>query len=563
MKPSTQLQRLFNDHWQAWLRWDPLFATQCGDNRYNDRLPVMTDAEYQDWRKQLIIFRKRKNDIARSDLSPTDSLNYDIFSRMLDNEIAEFSFPAYRMLISKSNGFHLFFPDLYLFMPFNNVNDYENYISRLEGLDRYFHDSIGMMRLGLRTGFIPPRIILVGIPESLQPQLVDDPEKSVFYQPCINFPSSIDDINRQKIMNRVKAVVLGSVVPAYRALLQFIQNEYLPSARESVSAADLPEGSAFYQHRIRYFTTLDLSPEVVHKTGQDEVRRIRAEMESIIRESGFQGDFRSFITYLRTDPRFYASTADQLLKETAYVLKRIDGELPRLFKILPRLSYGIRAIPDFSAPGNTTAYYQPGSGDGTRAGTYYVNTYDLKSRPLYEIEALSLHESVPGHHLQIAMQQELEDLPNFRRFAGFTSFVEGWALYAERLGLEIGFYSDSYSNFGRLSYEMWRACRLVVDTGMHALGWSRQQAIDYMAENTSSTILNISNEVDRYIGWPGQALAYKIGELKIRELRVLAERKLGSRFDRRVFHNQLLGSGAVPLDVLENLVNNWINTQEK
>jgi uncharacterized protein (DUF885 family) len=563
MKPSTQLQRLFNDHWQAWLRWDPLFATQCGDNRYNDRLPVMTDAEYQDWRKQLIIFRKRKNDIARSDLSPTDSLNYDIFSRILDNEIAELGFPAYRMLISKNNGFHLFFPDLYLFMPFNNVNDYENYISRLEGLDRYFHDSIEMMRLGLLTGFIPPRIILVGIPESLQSQQVDDPEKSVFYQPCINFPSSIDDINRQKIMNGVKAVILGSVVPAYRALLQFIQNEYLPSARESVSAADLPEGSAFYQHRIRYFTTLDLSPEVVHKTGQDEVRRIRAEMESIIRESGFQGDFRSFVTYLRTDPRFYASTADQLLKETAYVLKRIDGELPRLFKILPRLSYGIRAIPDFSAPGNTTAYYQPGSGDGTRAGTYYVNTYDLKSRPLYEIEALSLHEAVPGHHLQIAMQQELEDLPNFRRFAGFTSFVEGWALYAERLGLEIGFYSDSYSNFGRLSYEMWRACRLVVDTGMHALGWSRQQAIDYMAENTSSTILNISNEVDRYIGWPGQALAYKIGELKIRELRVLSERKLGPRFDRRVFHNLLLGSGGVPLDVLENLVNNWINTQEK
>jgi uncharacterized protein (DUF885 family) len=285
-------------------------------------------------------------------------------------------------------------------------------------------------------------------------------------------------------------------------------------------------------------------------------------MEAVIHKTGFKGSFREFIEFLRSAPRFYVTTPEALLEKTALVLKRMDGELPRLFKTLPRLPYGIREIPAFSAPGNTAAYYQPGSGDGSRAGVYYVNTYDLKSRPLYEIEALSLHEAVPGHHLQIALQMELGDLPNFRRFSGFTSFVEGWALYSERLGLEVGFYQDPYSDFGRLSYEMWRACRLVVDTGMHALGWTRTRAIDFMAENTSSTLLNIANEVDRYIAWPGQALAYKIGELKIRELRALAEKEMGANFNLREFHDVVLLGGAVPLDVLEARVQELIVYQK-
>jgi uncharacterized protein (DUF885 family) len=522
----------------------------------------VTDSYFRDWRRQLISFRDRQHAIDCSTLSPSDALNYDIFARLLDNEITELSYPAYRLPLTKAGGFHLFFPDLYLLTPFRNVLDYENYITRLRGLNQYFQDSIELMRLGLQTGYFPARVTLEGIVESIQLHLVDDPEQSVFYQPCVNFPVSVPETHRLRLSKELQSAIRGSVVPAYDALRKFLLDEYIPSAREGISAAELPDGQAFYQHRIRYFTTLDLTPEAVHQTGLDEVHRIRAEMEKILNATGFVGNFRAFIEFLRSDPRFYSPTPDQLLKETAYVLKRIDGELPRLFKTLPRLSYGIRAIPDFSAPGNTTAYYQPGAGDGTRAGTYYVNTYDLKSRPLYEVEALSLHEAVPGHHLQIAIQQELGDLPNFRRFSGFTSFVEGWALYAERLGLEMGFYTDPYSNFGRLSYEMWRACRLVVDTGMHALGWTRQQAIDFMAENTSSTLLNIANEVDRYIGWPGQALAYKIGELKIRELRAHAEASLGSRFDVREFHDQLLGSGAVSLDVLEKLVQDWIVTQK-
>jgi uncharacterized protein (DUF885 family) len=298
----------------------------------------------------------------------------------------------------------------------------------------------------------------------------------------------------------------------------------------------------------------------VHATGLAEVQRIHAEMQALIDKVGFQGSFQDFIGFLRTDPRFYVDTPEALLKEVAFVLKKIDGELPRLFKTLPRMPYGIRPIPEFSAPGNTTAYYFPPSGDGSRAGIYYVNTYDLKSRPLYEIEALSLHEAVPGHHLQIALQQELEGLPNFRRFGGFVAFVEGWALYAERLGLEVGFYQDPFSDFGRLTYEMWRACRLVVDTGMHALGWSRQQAIDFMTENTASTLLNIVNEVDRYISWPGQALAYKIGELKIRELRAQAEQALGQEFNLPQFHSLILSGGALPLDILEGRVYSWLKS---
>jgi uncharacterized protein (DUF885 family) len=292
----------------------------------------------------------------------------------------------------------------------------------------------------------------------------------------------------------------------------------------------------------------------------DEVRRIRAEMEDVIRKSGWSGTMPTFLEFLRTDPKFYVTTPEALLEKTSYVLKRMDGELPRLFMTLPRMPYGIRPVPDYAAPGETAGYYSPGVGDGTRAGMYYVNTYDLASRPLYEIEALSLHEAVPGHHLQLALQAELADLPLFRRYTGYTSYVEGWALYAERLGLEAGFYTDPYSNFGRLSYEMWRACRLVVDTGMHALGWTRQQAIDHLVENTSSTLLNIVNEIDRYIAWPGQALAYKIGELKIRSLRQQAEDRLGDRFDLREFHDCILLAGAVPLDVLERMVEAWIQS---
>jgi len=560
--PSEQLNQLLTDQWEAWMRWDPLFATQCGDHRYDDHLPAADEEHYAAGHEQLAAFRERLQKIDRASLPPSDQLNYDIFARMLDSETDALDHHGYRLPISKSGGFHVYFPDLHLLTPFGTVRDYENYLSRLEALRRYFDESIALMRLGLRTGYVPPRVTLEGVDQSLQAHIVDDQARSVFYKPFEQFPATVSGAERERLAASARDAIAGSVAPAYRSLLQFLETEYRPASRASIAATDFPDGRSFYQERIRYFTTLDLSPEAVHQTGQGEVRRIRAEMGAVIHKTSFGGGFREFIEFLRTDPRFYVTTPEALLEKTALVLKRIDGELPRLFKTLPRLPYGIRETPAFSAPGSTAAYYQPGTGDGTLAGHYYVNTYDLASRPLYEIEALSLHEAVPGHHLQIALQMELGDLPNFRRFSGFTAFVEGWALYAERLGLEVGFYRDPYADFGRLSYEMWRACRLVVDTGMHALGWTRQQAIDFMAENTSSTLLNITNEVDRYIAWPGQALAYKIGELKIRELRALAEKELGELFNLREFHDVILLAGALPLDVLENRVGEWVKRQK-
>jgi len=554
----TPLHQLIQDHWEAWMHYDPLFATYVGDQRFNDCLPFATEDAFHAWREQLNGFNKRLGGISRQSLTVADQLNHELFSHLLEDEISELGFNAYRMPISRTGGFHLMFPDIFQVMPFESVQDYEMYISRLNAFQRYARENIELMRIGLRTGYLPPRCTLTDVDKQLKAQMVSDPTDNALYQPFTNFPPHINEPTRQKLCQFAQEAILGSVVPGYQALLQFVEQEYLPGARENIATIDLPDGEAFYAHRIYYYTSLHLTPKQVHEIGLDEVGRIRAEMEEVIKKTGWKGTIPDFLEFLRSDPRFYVTTSEALLEKTALVLKRMDGELPRLFKTLPRMPYGIRAVPDYAAEGETAAYYNPGLGDGTRAGVYYVNTYDLLSRPLYEIEALSLHEAVPGHHLQLALQAELSDLPMFRRYCGYMSFVEGWALYAERLGLEAGFYTDPYSDFGRLSYEMWRACRLVVDTGMHALGWSRQQAIDHLVKNTSSTLLNIINEIDRYIAWPGQALAYKLGELKIRALRTRAEEKLGDKFNLREFHDVLLLSGAVSMDVLEGMVEGWV-----
>ena len=557
--PSAQFAQLLHEEWETRMRENPLFATYCGDHRYNDRLPGAGEEDNLRWLGILQNFRQRLEQIDSSVLSVDERLNYNIFYRLLEMEIGEIEYHAYRLPIAKVGGFHTSLPEsLPYITPLDNLKDYENYLARLSSIPQYFAGQIQVMQVGLDTGYTPARATLEGVDEQIRKQIGNDPTQNMFFLPFQQFPASISGAEQQRLEAEGRAILAKAIIPAYQELLRFFQVEYQPTATLEIGASHLPDGRQFYQHRVRYFTSLDLTPEQVHATGQSEVQRILAEMDEVIRAANFKGDRKAFAEFLRTDPRFYTETPAALLKETAYVLKRIDGELPKLFKTLPRTPYGIREIPAASAPDSTTAYYFPPPGDLRTAGFYYVNTYDLKSRPIYEIEALSLHEAVPGHHLQIALQQEL-DLPNFRRFNGFTAFVEGWALYSERLGLEMGFYQDPYSNFGRLSYEMWRACRLVVDTGMHALGWSRQQAIDFMAENTSLTLLNITNEIDRYIAWPGQALAYKTGEIKIRQLRARAETALGDRFNIREFHDLLIGSGAVPLDILENMVETWIS----
>lgn len=548
---KQQLDALFQESWEFTLAEDPLFATHAGDNRYNDRLPRETLVDVERRIAKEREFLKRLEAIPRAELSRADQVNYDIFARGKRDAIAEFEFRGHLMPITNRSGFHVSFPELPLHIPLLTTKDFENYIARLTAFDRYTADHIELMRAGIKQGYTLPSVVLADMDEVLEPQIVDDPAKSLLYKPFTQFPEGVSQADRERLTAAGRQAIADHAVPGYRTLLEFMQQEYLPACREQIGASALPNGREYYRFRVRHFTTLDIDPQAVHDTGLAEVKRIKGEMQQILKRVDFPGDLPAFVEYLRNDPKFYAETPEQLLKETSLVLKKMDGELPKLFGKLPRTPYGIREIPAFIAPRTTTAYYQPPAGDGSRAGFYYVNTYNLKSRPLFEIEALSLHEAVPGHHLQIALQQELADLPDFRRFAHATAFVEGWGLYAERLGLEVGFYQDPYRDFGRLSYEMWRACRLVVDTGMHYLGWTRQQAIEFMAANTALSLHNITAEVDRYIAWPGQATAYKMGELKIRALRKEAEKQLGEKFDVRKFHDVVLAAGAIPLDVLE------------
>jgi uncharacterized protein (DUF885 family) len=419
------------------------------------------------------------------------------------------------------------------------------------------------MRVGLERGMTQPRAVLDGIEHSAAAHVVEDPAQSVFFTPFREFPAGVPEDRRAALSAAARQAIAASIVPAYARLARFLTGEYVPEARTSLAASELPDGEAYYAQRIKHFTTLDLTAEQIHRIGLEEVERIRAEMKQVIEEVGYEGSFEGFLTYLRSDPRFYAKTPGELLREASFIVKRMDGKLPALFKTLPRQPYTVEPVPESIAPKYTAGRYVSAPRDGTQPGRYWVNTYALETRPLYNLEALSLHEAVPGHHLQGALNAELEELPEFRRYSYLSAFGEGWGLYSEWLGLEAGFYADPYSNFGRLTYEMWRACRLVVDTGVHAFGWTREQVLDYLAANTALSLHEIRTETDRYISWPGQALAYKIGELKIRELRRRAERELGSRFDVREFHDAVLLQGSVPLPILERNIEAFIEAAKQ
>jgi uncharacterized protein (DUF885 family) len=561
--PAQELQRVIDDEWSWRLRENPLFATAIGEHATNDRLPSVTVADHERREKESREFLRRVDAIDRAKLDGNDRLNHDLFRRMLADRVGEYGFKTYFFPITNREGFHTEFAQLADQVPLRDARDYDNYCARLEAFASYANQHIELMRAGIKGGYVLPKTVLDGVEEGIIAHVVDAPEKSRLWTPFENFPDAVGESDRVRLAARGRKAIMNSVVTGYRAFNDFMVKEYIPAARTSIACADLPDGRAYYEFLVKAYTTLDLTPKQVHETGLSEVKRIRGEMDVVIAKTGFKGSFAGFVEFLRTDPRFYPETPEQLMKETAYVLKKIDGELPTLFKTLPRMPYGIKPIPDFMAPKTTTAYYERPAGDGTRAGCYRVNLYDLKSRPLYEVEALSLHEAVPGHHLQIAISQELPEVPMFRRYEYITAFGEGWGLYSERLGLEMGLYQDPYSDFGRLSYEMWRATRLVVDTGMHYFGWTRQQAIDYMAANGALSMHNIVAEVDRYIAWPGQAVAYKTGELKIRELRDYATHALGAKFDVREFHDVVLWSGAVPLDVLEANVKAWVEAKKR
>ncbi len=555
---GVALQRLLADEWEYRLGEYPLFASiRVGDHRRGDRLP---DESPENHHRRLAAqrgFLERLRTIDRDALTERDRVTHDVFERQKSDFISEYEHGSHLMPITGSNGFHVRFPELPRQVPLRDAADYDRYVARLAAFRGWTDQHIELMRLGIAEGRVLPSVTLAGHERTLEPHIVDAPEKSLLFAPFRAFPDAMPAAERSRLERLGRGAIADSVVPGFRRFLEFLREEYVPAAREEIGCSALPGGEEFYAFRVRRFTTLDVTPEDVHETGLREVARIRDEMDALIGRVGFRGGFAEFVEHLRADDRFYFDTPEELLREVAFILKSMDGKLPRLFEKLPRLPYGVEPVPDYVAPKTPAAYYKPGAADGSRAGIYAVNTYDLRSRPRHEVEALSLHEAVPGHHLQIALQQEL-DLPEIRRFSGFTAFVEGWALYAERLGLEVGFYEDPHSDFGRLTYEIWRACRLVIDTGIHAFGWTRRQAIDYMAENSALSRHTIETEIDRYIAWPGQAIAYKIGELKIRELRERAESALGARFDVREFHDVVLRNGAVPLTVLEELVESWI-----
>lgn len=559
---TNELYQIFSDARQYELDTNPISATYAGNHKLNDHMPSVSNEQMDknlNFLKSIIL---RLEMIQLNTLSKKDKINHKIFYRIVNSKIKSIEYKDYYMPFNADSGFHTGLARLYKAMPFKTVKNYQDYISRLLDFPRYFDEQISNMALGIKTGISIPKIVLEGYEVTIKTHVVDSYEKSVFFEPFRSIPNSFTTEQQVAIRKQGQQAVMNGAVKAYASFLDFFLNQYYPNARKSLGASELPGGIDYYKFKIEHFTTLNLSAQEIHEIGLNEVSRIRNEMEAVIKSVNFKGSFSDFLNFLRTDPQFYATTSKDLLKEASYIAKRIDAKLPTLFNKLPRLPYGVAPVPEDLAPKYTGGRYVGPAEGSKEPGYYWVNTYKLDVRPLYNLEALTLHEGVPGHHLQNSIASEIDDLPEFRKDLYLSAFGEGWGLYSEYLGIEAGFYTDPYSNFGRLTYEMWRACRLVVDTGIHAMGWSRQRVINYLSDNTALPIHECTTETDRYIAWPGQALSYKIGELKIKELRKFAEKELGKEFDVRNFHDTVLGSGSVPLNVLEDQVKDWVASQK-
>jgi uncharacterized protein (DUF885 family) len=554
---DQKFEELLEEHWNWNLSVYPTFASSLGVRDYDDKLhdPSLDAYEARVARQKNLLIQFQAFDL--SALSKANQLNHALMVLNLGYEIEAANYGGKYMLITNRGGPHTTLTRLPSGLPFFSKADFESYVARLGVIPESLEKATHTLSSGMEAGWVQPCAPMSGYEGTISAHMVEDPHDSVFMQPFEKKPAAMDQNDFDTLKATALNTVEAQIIPAFTSFQTFYTTKYAPRCRAEVGTSSQPGGVDYYAHRTRMFTTTDMTPEEVHQKGLSEVSRIRAEMEDVKDEAGFNGTFAQWLAFLRSDEQFYYKTGQERLDAAAVIGKKIDGALPQLFTKFPRMPWGLKEIPLDIAEKTTTAYYQRPAGDGSRAGFYYVNTTKLDTRPSYELEALSLHEAVPGHHFQIALSQEL-DLPNFRKFGGFTAFIEGWGLYSERLGLEVGFYQTPYTNMGRLSYEMWRACRLVVDTGMHAKGWTRQRAIDYMAENSALSLNNITTEVDRYITWPGQALAYKIGELKIRELRAYAELELGEAFDVRYFHDKVLENGAVPLSVLEDIVKAWV-----
>ncbi|HMI54469.1 MAG TPA: DUF885 domain-containing protein [Candidatus Saccharimonadales bacterium] len=578
-KPGEEAAQKFHAYldadWKQWMVEYPDVATSVGypgqNRKWTDDSPEGIAAR----RKYLAESLSNLKSISRESLPQRDRLDYDLYLELL--ETAQEGLPYgddpmpirgvvprnLWMPMNQMEGIQTGAADTLSNMQNRTVADYEDILARLEALPKWVEQNIVLMQEGLQRGYTPPKLMLRDVPKQLADLTPADPLASPLLQQFTQFPSGFPEAEKARLTERAKNVFTDSVAPAFQKAHEYVVKTYLPACRESIAATALPNGAAAYAYHVRWQTTTTLTPKEIHEIGLSEVKRIRAEMDKVIATAGFKGSFHDFTEFLRTDARFYYEQPEELVNGYKVIAKTVDPGLAHLFGKLPRLTYGVCKIPDFKAPSQTTAYYQPGAPSVGRPGCYFVNTFNLHARPKWEMDALSLHEAVPGHHLQISLAQELEGVPEFRKNNSYSAYVEGWALYSESLGEELGLYKDPYSKFGQLSYEMWRAVRLVVDTGMHSMGWTREQALQFFKDNTGKTDQDITVEVDRYIVWPGQALAYKLGQLKIRELRTEAEKSLGTKFDERGFHDEVLANGAVPLSVLERDVKQWIAERAK
>jgi len=559
--PAEDFHRLLDEHYAWLLRNAPVYATALGVRDYDDQIADLSEEARRRQVREAQAFLDRLERIPAGELGAADQVTRGILRRTLAEAVEADHFGQRDMLFTTYDGWHQGFAGMARNLPFRTRADYESYLTRIAQYPRLNDQALAITRNAVRGHFVLPCSVLGGHERTISGVIVEDPTQSRFYEPFTHArPATIPEADWAAMQARARTIITETLNPAYRRHLDFYRSEYLPHCAHSDSISAQPGGAEYYAFQVRSNTTTDLTPQQIHDIGLREVARIRAEMDAVAREAGSPSR-EAYIQDLRTNPRYYATTPEQLMQATARVLKTIDGQLPAYFGTLPRLSYGIREIPAETAEGTTTAYYNQGSPESGIAGTYYVNTSKLDQRPLWEIPALSLHEAVPGHHLQIALQQELDIAPFRRNFAFFTAFTEGWGLYAESLGEEMGLYNTPERRMGELSYQMWRACRLVVDTGIHAFGWNKARAIAYMRDNTALSEANIEAEVNRYISWPGQALGYMIGRLKIIELRHRAEAALGDRFDIRRFHDAVLRNGSVPLDVLESEIDAWIATE--
>ncbi len=552
---------LHQKEWAFRLQQSPELAASLGDREAERHV---TNWSAEAIKARLLFWQEIQQELSAipvAELSAESRINYRIFADQLRNTLADYQLGGYLMPFTSDTQFWADYArsgDNVSCQPAANC---ERYLDRLSQLPALYAQLTELMRLGLKKGITVPQVVLTGRDQSIAVHIVTKPEDSAFYAPFRNLPSSLDAATQTALRERASKIISEQIVPAYRDLLKFMQTEYMPKARKSIAASKLPNGKTYYAAEIYEYTTLELSADAIHQIGLDEVARIRGEMDAIRQQVGFSGDLKAFFQHLRTDPQFYPKTERDLLNEASYFSKKIDGKLPQYFGKLPRQPYGVMAVPADIAPTYTTGRYA-GSNDSKQAGFYWVNTSKLDQRPLWAIPALTLHEAVPGHHLQNALASEQGEQPEFRRYSYISAYGEGWGLYSEKLGVEMGIYETPYQQFGRLVYEMWRAARLVVDTGMHANGWSREQALAFMRDNTALSEHEITTEIDRYISWPGQALAYKLGEIKIRELRAAAEKTLADKFDLRAFHDHVLALGSVPLSVLEEEVGLWVKAEQ-